>query len=686
MDHLSPPLSQGIGYAIVVGLGAVFAIGMVMTTYILRRYQREVITAEEFATAGRTVKTGLIASAVVSSWTWAATLLQSTTMAYKVGVSGPFYYAAGACVQIILFSTLAIKCKQRAPNAHTFLEIIRARYGRKAHIVHMCYALVTNILVTTMLLTGGSAVVSELTGMHTAAACFLLPVGVIIYTLFGGIKATFLTDYVHTVIIIVIILTFTFSVYRTSDVLGSASRVYDLLREAAKQHPVEGNRNGEYLTMKSESGGIFFVIGLVGNFGTVLLDNGYFTKAFSSSPAAALPGYVVGGIVWFAIPCLVATSLGLACLALEMLPSFPNYPERLSPEQVNAGLVLPVAAFNLLGKGGAMAALLMVFMAVTSAMSAELIAVSTIFTYDIYRGYVNPNAPGKRLIVTSHAACVIFGVAMSALSVGLYYAGISLGYLYEVMGIIISSAVLPSALTLFWSKQNIYAVTIAPLVGTSLAVISWLVCTKALYGSITVENTYKDYPMLTGNLVALLSPALLIPLLTYALGSENFDWVAMKTNILRVDETDELLDADKELARVVTRELFESPSVHSVNEKEEVIRSAEPKSQHEMSRELEEERILKRASKLATILCCLFILSFLVLWPVPMYGTGYIFSKGFFIAWVSVLTLWIFCTGFAVCIYPLWEGRHGLFTTFRGIYWDCTGQTSKLRDWQCSQI
>jgi Na+/proline symporter len=52
-----------------------------------------------------------------------------------------------------------------------------------------------------MLLTGGSAVVSDLTGVPTAAACFLLPIGVVLYTMFGGIKATFLTDYVHTVMI-----------------------------------------------------------------------------------------------------------------------------------------------------------------------------------------------------------------------------------------------------------------------------------------------------------------------------------------------------------------------------------------------------------------------------------------------------------------------------------------------------
>jgi hypothetical protein len=44
------------------------------------------------------------------------------------GVSGPFWYAAGATIQIILFATLAIELKRRAPNAHTFLEVVKARY------------------------------------------------------------------------------------------------------------------------------------------------------------------------------------------------------------------------------------------------------------------------------------------------------------------------------------------------------------------------------------------------------------------------------------------------------------------------------------------------------------------------------------------------------------------------------
>ena len=247
---------------------------MILTTYVLKRYQNEVQTSEMFSTAGRTVKSGLVASAVVSSWTWAATLLQSSGVAYRYGVSGPFWYASGATVQILLFATLAIEMKRRAPNAHTFLEVIRARYGVYTHLVFTVFGLMTNILVTAMLLTGGSAVVTSLTGMPTAAACFLLPVGVVMYTIAGGIKATFLTDYVHTVMILIIIFIFAFTAYTTNVNLGSPRKVYDLLVEAAKRHPVEGNAGGSYLTMRSKEGAIFFVINIVGNFGTVFCDNG----------------------------------------------------------------------------------------------------------------------------------------------------------------------------------------------------------------------------------------------------------------------------------------------------------------------------------------------------------------------------------------------------------------------------
>ena len=98
-------------------------------------------------------------------------------VAYTYGVAGPFWYAAGATVQILLFSILACKVKQNAPRCHTYLEIINARYGTAAHLVFMVFAFITNILVGSQLLLGGSAVVTALTGMNVYAAIFLIPVG-----------------------------------------------------------------------------------------------------------------------------------------------------------------------------------------------------------------------------------------------------------------------------------------------------------------------------------------------------------------------------------------------------------------------------------------------------------------------------------------------------------------------------
>lgn len=41
----------------------------------------------------------------------------------------------------------------------------------------------------------------------------------------------------------------------------------------------------------------------------------------------------------------------------------------------------------------------------------------------------------------------------------------------------------------------------------------------------------------------------------------------------------------------------------------------------------------------------------------PLYGSGYIFSKKFFTGWVTVGIIWISCSFVAVGLYPAWESR-----------------------------
>ena len=58
--------------------------------------------------------------------------------------------------------------------------------------------------------------------MHIIAATFLLPVGVILYTSVGGIKATFLTDYFHTFVILIIACYFTVKTFTIPEIGSQA--------------------------------------------------------------------------------------------------------------------------------------------------------------------------------------------------------------------------------------------------------------------------------------------------------------------------------------------------------------------------------------------------------------------------------------------------------------------------------
>jgi Na+/proline symporter len=475
-------------------------------------------------------------------------------------------------------------------------------------------------------------------------------VGVVAYTMVGGLKATILTDWAHTFILLIILIVFSLTAYASHDVLGSPAAVYDLLVQAAARHPVEGNKDGSYLTMQSREGAIFFVINIVGNFGTVFLDNGYYNKAIAASPVHALPGYILGGICWFAIPWLTATTMGLTALAMENTPWFPTYPDRMADADVSAGLVLPYAAVALLGKGGAIGTLLIVFMAVTSATSSQLIAVSTICTYDLYRTYFNPSASGKRLIYTSHAVVVGYGLFIATFSVGLWYAGISMGYLYLMMGVVISAAVLPATLTLVWAGQNKWAASLSPIIGLACALIAWLVTAKRECGNLGVVCTGSNNPMLAGNVAALLSPVVLVAIFTLIFGIDKYDWKSMMD--IRRGDDHELTDAA------------------GLNVEEVRGGHAETGAEFE-----EEQKKLKRAGKISKTATVVMTLAFLVLWPMPMYGTGYIFSKPFFTGWVTVGIIWIFCSFIGVGLFPVFESRKTLARTVKSIYLDITGKS-----------
>ncbi|KAF9476731.1 urea transporter [Pholiota conissans] len=661
-------LPAGAGYGVVVwknnahpGIGLFFSALMILLTTIQARYTSfSPKDSEEFTSASRSVKPGLIATGIVSAWTWAATLLQSCAVAYKYGISGPWWYGAGATVQILLFAMLAAKLKLNAPYAHTWLEVIGARWGRAAHLVFMCFGLATNLIVSSMLILGGSATVTDLTGISTIGACFLIPLGVAVYVVVGGMRSTLLCDYTHTTVLFAIILTFIFTVYAISDKIGSPTKMHDLLAKVSAEDPVPGNAQGSYLTMRSKNGLIFGVINLVGNFATVFQDQAYWQRAIASRPATTVKAYLLGGLAWFSIPFTFATTLGLAAVALRGDPAM----KVLSPSDVSAGLPAAAAASALLGKAGAAALLILLFLAVTSACAAELIAVSTILTYDVYKEYINPKATESQILRVGHAMVAAYALVCGIAGVIFFYIGVSMGWLYTFMGVILGSGVVPIALCITWNKANKWGCILGTIAGFAAGVIAWLVTTAALnHGVINVITSGGDLEMLVGNLASICVGGI-ISIGASLLWPEHFDWIATRA-INRPNpiatELSSISNNNNKRNTTLSDPEIDSSDAHSI-------------SRDSFNMQVEKLELnpikLNKAFHFASWSSISLFVILIILIPLPLFFSSVVFSPSGLTAWVIMGVAWTICSAVVVVIYPFYESRDALEFIFKGIVKD----------------
>ena len=70
------------------------------------------------------------------------------------------------------------------------------------------------------------------------------------------------------------------------------------------------------------------------------------------------------------------------------------------------GWSCPRASYVLLGKGGAVLVIVICFMAVTSSGASEMVAVSSLFTFDVYRKYIHPKVRDAGSPVTDDCMAV----------------------------------------------------------------------------------------------------------------------------------------------------------------------------------------------------------------------------------------------------------------------------------------
>ncbi|KAJ5486852.1 hypothetical protein N7530_001152 [Penicillium desertorum] len=689
-------IPQGAAYGLLIGLSVLFCGVILIAVKVQKAYLAEDSgKSEMFMVANRSVGTGLCASAVFSSWMWINETVLCAAMTYRYGLAVPLWWGSGLCFQIALMAALGVMAKIRVPYAHTSLEVVRMRYGRIGHLVFIVLNLVNNVFGCASMIMTGSQLIHGVSGMHYVAATILVPLGVVLYTAVGGLKATFLTDFLHTAIALILIIYFTIAVLTNSSV-GGLSGLYDKLIATAADNYIPGNYEGSLLTFKSKDAIIWGLILKFGNLALVVMDTAFWQKSFATEVKATVPGYNIAALAVFGIPWGLGTVIGLATRAIHDTPIFPTYPSLLTATEVSSGMVMPYTIKALIGDKGIIGFFFLLFMALTSTVSSSMIAVSSILSYDIYKTYLNPKATDKQIVGVSHLTVVIHGVFITGISIALNYGGANMTWIGYLRPIISCPGIIPMILTLFWSRQTRLAAIISPVLGFFTGLAVWLATTEYMYGTINITTTTNPYPALYAAIASFFTPALYSVVLSLY-KPYKFDWRVF----LRIELADQAkiqpLPSDTSTLNEISEEdpasdskgVAESvkPVVDSqpenINNDPEQIADKDEKNHIKQASSPSSEEInlddiqhpfddatlkeLYRWLKIAWYMFGAIVLITFVAWPLPLYR-DYIFTKSFFGGWVVVGIIWQFAAFGAVVVFPLYDGRRDIAIGARGVW------------------
>jgi nucleotide-binding universal stress UspA family protein len=207
---------------------------------------------------------------------------------------------------------------------------------------------------------------------------------------------------------------------------------------------------------------------------------------------------------------------------------------------------------------------------------------------------------------------------MGLLAVILLQVGASLQYVYLTMGVLIGSAVVPISLAIVWNRTNKVAATSGALAGLVCGVSVWLGSSYAFFGTVSVSTTSHSLPLLAGNVTSIVVGGI-VTLFGSIIRPDNFDFRLMKQKIMIVDA--------------------------------KIRRAIEHES---------DEEYLKRWSKFGYKFGIALTLTLVVAWPIPLYVSGYIFSKETYIAWVGIAVIWAATAAAVIVLLPLIESRVGI--------------------------
>jgi SSS family solute:Na+ symporter len=437
----------------------VFVIGI---GWLLRK---KVSTSADFLTSAHSVPLWITSLAFVATNLGAQELIGMCASGAKYGIMTAHFYWVGA-IPAMLFVGLFMMPFYYGSKARSVPEYLKLRYDEKTRGFNaITFALMT--LFSSGISMYALGLLFELVlGWNFTQSVLLSAAIVLVYTLLGGLTSAIYNEVLQFFLIVVGFAPLSIlAVSKAGGWQGISARLPAVMTHSWSYmaHPSDN-------PMGVEVFGVLMGLGFVLSFGywcTNFLVVQRAMAAKSMSDARLTP--IVGAFPKMLLPFIVILP-GIAAVALAKMDLGYALPMKGNVPNYDLALTTLMAKFypsGLLGVG--LTGLMASFM---SGMAGNVTAFNTVWTYDIYQGYIRKKAPDSHYLTVARVSTVV-GVLLSigAAYLATLYNNI-MDLLQLVFGFVNAPLLATFLLGMFWKRSTGHGAFFGLVAGTTAATLT----------------------------------------------------------------------------------------------------------------------------------------------------------------------------------------------------------------------
>lgn len=437
---------------------AVYAVMIIGLGFFFSRSKGKEKSTEDYFLAGKSLPWWAIGASLIAANISAEQYIGMSGSGFASGLAIASYEFMAALTLIIVGKFfLPIFIKQ---GIYTIPEFVERRFSTNLKTILAVFWLALFIFVnlTSILFLGGKAIdtiVGTGDGSLIMPAIFILAIVAVAYSLYGGLSAVAWTDVIQVILLVlggVVTTVFALkAVSPDSSIVNGISHVTDVAGDKfdmilSRDNPEYSNLPGIYVLI----GGLWVANLYYWGFNQYIIQRTLAAKSISE----AQHGIVFAAFLKMLIPFIIVIPGIIAWVMYSEGYAGATEAFELPDGTLNNDKAFPWLISTLLPTGLKGLVLAALSAAIVSSLASMLNSISTIFTMDIYKPYVNPTAESKKYVNVGRITAVVALFVAIVVSPLLSSMDQMFQYIQEYTGLVSPGILAVFIMGLFWKKAT----------------------------------------------------------------------------------------------------------------------------------------------------------------------------------------------------------------------------------------